>query len=346
MNQNLFFKLLKNFKIFFVFFLFTLSTLVELKSKNKWEYNMENLKQPVLKWKYSEDNFDKTINKKNLSKKTHKYSVIKGIGQGITVNNYPYPEISNYVPHGFVEDNFKSSTISIRTLNKTRGCHGDLSHCADAILNIDYFPIKKENYSLGFKHTTQSLSSRGIENDKGTKFGEAQSLGFKSAWKLNQNWSFAIGGENVIHFDKKTDLGRNYYLIFSTYRELNDSQTPSILFFNSGFGSDFYGYRGNGFLGRSSCLGSNTLTGNETNKCQWGPISSISLAFNDRISVNSEWFGYGYGIGLGIRPFKDSSVSISIYATDFIPGFPDYNQKSCIDNSCDTRLYSSLSISF
>ena len=74
-------------------------------------------------------------------------------------------------------------------------------------------------------------------------------------------------------------------------------------------------------------------------------ISSVSLAFNDRISFNNEWFGYGYGSGLSIRPYKYNSLNLSIYATDFIKGFPSYVSEGC-HGSSETRFYGSISLNF
>ena len=41
--------------------------------------------------------------------------------------------------------------------------------------------------------TTTSLS------DRGTDFGEGISMGFKTAFKEFKEYSFAFGGENIIH---------------------------------------------------------------------------------------------------------------------------------------------------
>ena len=120
-------------------------------------------------------------------------------------------------------------------------------------------------------------------------------------------------------------MGHNFYVVASTYLPLNSYQNSRIIFINVGLGSDFYGYKGNGFLFRTPC-GSNTLTGTKDNpnSCSWGPIFSTAISLNDRVSVLTEWFGYSYGAGFSVRPFKEDSLSISFLATDFINGFPKY----------------------
>ena len=119
-----------------------------------------------------------------------------------------------------------------------------------------------------------------------------------------------------------------------------------MLFFNVGVGSDFYGYKGNGFLARTSCFGQPNLTGNGSNTCSWGPFGSVALAFNDRISFVNEWFGYGYGTGISFKPIFEKPLIFSIYATDFIKGFPVYAEEHCPNNKCTQRFYGNISLSF
>ena len=273
-----------------------------------------------------------------------KHLKIKSLDRSVTVNNINYPEISHYVPNGYVSDNQKFLTTSLRTISKLRFCDGKNFEykCADGILNIDFNLISTDKFSFNSKYSLQSISNRG------TKFGEESSIGFKIAKHVNPNWSIAFGGENIIHLDKNIDLGRNFYLISSTFKKLGSSNkdNPSILFINAGIGSDFYGYKGNGFLWRAPCLGKPNLTGDDKNNCSWGPIGSIALAPNDRITFVNEWFGYSYGSGISIKPFKEKNIVLSLYATDFIKGFPKYAEEHCPNNECDTRFYGNISLSF
>ena len=47
-----------------------------------------------------------------------------------------------------------------------------------------------------------------------------------------------------------------------------------------------------------------------------------------------------------IRPFKKNSLSISLFATDFIKGFPKYAEDYCTVGVCETRFYGSISLNF
>lgn len=356
---------MKLFLIFQIILFFTLETFAkEFKSyqpKNKrilFENNLdykkvsslnwqkiENIRNNQLEWEILEnkdlDSIIQNLVKQKFSKKEIK---IKSLDRTVVVNNIPYPEISHYVPNGYVSYGEKFVTTNLRTISKLRFCDGKNFEykCADGIFNIDFNLINTENLSLNPKFSMQSISNRG------TKFGKESSLGFKLAKNISPNWSIALGGENIIHLDKDIDLGRNYYLIGSTFKKLGSTNknNPSLLFLNIGIGSDFYGYKGNGFLWRTPCMGKPNLTGDVNNHCSWGPIGSIAIAPNDRLTFVSEWFGYSYGSGISIKPFKDKILTLSIYATDFIKGFPKYAEEHCPNNQCETRFYGNIGLSF
>ena len=93
-------------------------------------------------------------------------------------------------------------------------------------------------------------------------------------------------------------------------------------------------------------MGKPNLTGDDKNNCSWGPIGSIALALNDRITFVNEWFGYSYGSGVSIKPFKEKNIVLSLYATDFIKGFPKYAEEHCPNKDCDSRFYGNISVSF
>ena len=310
----------------------------------KWEKVIKKSKSPLYWEKVDDPSEIPEIEVLNITKLFNNSLNIKSLDRSVTVNNIHYPEISHYVPNGYVSDNQKFLTTSLRTISKLRFCDGKNFHykCADGILNIDLNLLSTEQFSFNSRFSLQSISNRG------TEFGEQSTLGFKIAKSLTPNWSFAFGGENIIHLDKDIDLGRNFYLISSTYKKLGsfNKDNQSILFINAGIGSDFYGYKGNGFLWKTPCLGKPNLTGDEDNNCSWGPIGSIALAANDRITFINEWFGYSYGSGVSIKPFKERSIIFSLYATDFIKGFPKYASEHCPRNECDTRFYGNISISF
>ena len=313
-------------------------------SQLKWVPVRNIDEESSLFWENSSEEVKPNFNTKSYINIVNKYKEnfsVKSIGKSVTINNNLYPEISNYVPNGFVESWQKSFTTSLRAISQTRHCSPKISSCHDGVLDVDFNLINTENFSFNPKVNIQSLSNRG------TGAGEGISLGFKAAKNISPKWSLSIGGENIIHFDDTVDLGRNFYLVTSTYIPFANKKNdiPSMVFINAGVGSDFFGYKGNGFLGTTSCLGKPTVTGEGTENCNWGPIGSIAFVFNERFSLINEWFGYSYGSGFSYRPLKDSSLVFSLFATDFIKGFPSYASEGCPNNNCSTRFYGGISLS-
>ena len=311
--------------------------------KLDWEYIDSNTEEKLNWYKYdAQEVYKQQIKLKNIGKKINALTV-RSIGKGVTINGFYYPDISNYVPNAFVEDPNKSIGLSTRGISKTRFCNGNnfSRNCVDGVLDFDFKLFNNNNFSIYPKINLQSLSARG------TDFGEGFSLGVKIAKEISPNWSIAFGGENLVHFDSTVDLGHNFFVMASTYLPLNSKENSSIIFLNLGIGSDFYGYKGNGFLFRTPC-GDNTLTGtiDNPNSCSWGPIGSVALSLNDRFSIISEWFGYSYGSGFSIRPFKENSLSFSLFATDFINGFPKYAEDYCTGGLCSTRFYGTIGLNF
>ena len=325
-------------------FNFSKTKIYEESANNILWKNERNIETQNIIWEEEEENNEILGNESFINKNYYKELNIKAFDRSVSVNFVPYPEISHYVPNGFVESDQKLITTSFRALSKLRFCDSPNfdTKCADGFLNMNINVFTTENFSFYPKFSLQSISNRG------TPFGEESSLGFKFAKKLSPKWSMAFGGENVIHLDKNIDMGRNFYIVASTFYEFQTSNktNPPILFANFGIGTDFYGYKGNGFLGTTSCLGRPTLTGNGTEKCSIGPIGSIAVAFNDRVSLVNEWFGYGYGTGISLKPYKDIPLIFSIYATDYIKGFPVYIDEHCPRNSCSPRFYGNISVSF
>ncbi len=310
--------------------------------KREWKYVPNQKKINKIIWEKLSS--EKNKNSLNIFAQNKKKLKIRSLGKSVKVNDKFYPEISNYVPNAFVSAKDNLFNVSIRAISKTRSCEGKnfSSKCSDGVLDIGAEIIRNENFSFSTKYTIQSLTNRG------TNIGEATSMGFRASRKLSSTNSIAIGGENIIHFDNKVDLGRNFYIVASSYFELAKKNNDySMIFINYGIGSDFFGYGGNGTIGKTSCLGSPNLTGNGTNMCNWGFIASIALALNSRLSLVHEWFGYGYGTGISYRPLKNMPISFSLYATDYLnKKNPSYIIEKCPKNSCSTRLYGSINLSF
>ena len=273
--------------------------------------------------------------------------LVRSVGRGFTVNGNLYPDISLKLPNAFALDQQFTLSTQLTGTNSTRNCRvgegQDWTHCSDGELFFELTPLKGKDASLGINWTIQSLSSRN------TSFGSGQSIGFKGAVNLTPTLGLAFGGEQIIQFDSNTDLGRNYYLLLSQAIPLSTGVKPAMLVATAGVGSDSFGYGGNGVLGSTNCIGGNNISSHNFpsgTDCYWGPVGSLSVAINDRLSIGAEWFGYGIGAGISLRPFGDLPLTASVYATDFLGNTPSYIQETCATDPCETRYYGRLTYSF
>ena len=125
-----------------------------------WIHSDQNSKNNKLIWEdnkpFTNEDFVNAISA-NLTELD-----IKAFGKMVSINGYPYPEISNYVPNAYVEGQ-KIGSASLRLISKTRHCTvaGNFSpECSDGILDLDFNIFNRNNYSFNTK-----LSLRALEND-------------------------------------------------------------------------------------------------------------------------------------------------------------------------------------
>jgi hypothetical protein len=271
--------------------------------------------------------------------------VVRGLARDVTVNGRVYPAAVFQVPNGFAQDQRLWGSVTGVGISRTRPCSKDTLDCADAQAYVDVTPLRVGPASLALQWGVQSLSSR----NQGTPAFSGQHLGFRAAVNLGPQTGLAIGGEQIVQFDDKIDLGRDFYAVLSQAVPLGQGERPPLLVATAGVGSDLYGFKGNGWLGRTSCGGSRAITSTtfpSGSDCTWGPIGSVALFLNDRISIGSEWFGYGFAAGIAVKPFADWPLTLSVLATDFLGNTPDYIQDDCPDRTCRARLYGRVTQSF
>lgn len=271
--------------------------------------------------------------------------VVAGVSRDITVNGRVYPSAVFQVPNGFAQDDRLWGSVTAVGISRTRQCPKDTIDCADAQAYVDVTPLRVGPASLGLQWGVQSLSSR----NGGTSAFSGQSLGFRAAVNLGPLTGLAIGGEQVVQFDDNIDLGRDFYAVVSHAVPLAVGDRPPLLVATVGVGSDLYGYKSNGWLGRTGCGGARAITSTNFpsgSDCSWGPIGSLGLSFNDRVSIGAEWFGYGFAAGVAVKPFSDWPLTLSLLATDFLGNTPGYIQDECPDRSCRARLYGRITQSF
>ena len=91
----------------------------------------------------------------------------------------------------------------------------DWNH-GDAVGQIFVNTIRNKKSSIGLSFGLRSLY-QGNSNISGgsTTIGEGKSMGFRWDYQLNEKEGIALGAEQLVHFDDKTDTGRDMYITYS-----------------------------------------------------------------------------------------------------------------------------------
>lgn len=155
--------------------------------------------------------------------------------------------------------------------------------------------LQTDHWSLAL-----NTSFRSLQNDPNipggrTGFTDGISSGFRLARAIGDHGGIALGGEQVIQWDDRTDTGRNLYLVASNGWWLGEKKKTYPLFIASGgFGTGrFATFTQNDPAGEDlgdifdfTCITverNRKLAKIDENLC-WGPFGSVSLVFN-------EWWG-------------------------------------------------------
>lgn len=263
---------------------------------------------------------------------------VMAMSRGITVNRILYPDVAITVPNGFKRDPQRFLSLSVDATNQIRssaftGCRGQ-SSCPDAEFNAELALLQAGPMSLELLYTVANAFP---DSNSSTTF-TGQQLGFRLAANLSPTVGVAIGGESQLNLDNNYApvvsngaqqlKGRTLYAVASAAIPLSSAPTPPVLTITAGAGNGYYG-----------------LSSSGVSDDQWGPIGSISYAFNDRVSLGVEYSGYALSAGLSVRPFKEIPLTGSLYVTDFVGGVPDSIDSFCSGGSCSTRFLGRITYS-
>lgn len=288
----------------------------DFKNKNKitekkinWEkLNIEKSKMKNIIWEIidGEYSFDK---EKSQEKNYIDFNYIKvninSLNRSIVFDNKTIgPDISWLVPPGFQWNEKRKFDASVRGHSRRDPGEGFLNwNGGDAVGQFYYQFINKQNYSFGINYGVRSIY-QGSAAGGATPFGEGGSLGFRWDYKISKNSGFAFGGEQILHFDGKTDTGRDLYLTYSKafWSENIDGIFPlNVITAGVGTGKLAEGnIKGlcSDFLG-----GSGTEILHQRRLC-WSPIFSISRVYNQRYSNFFEYNSKEFIVGASLAPSK------------------------------------------
>lgn len=270
---------------------------------------------------------------------TRAVPVVMALSRSITVDRNFYPDVSLTVPNGFKRDPQRFVSLSLEGTNQIRrqafqGCRGD-SSCPDVEFNAELALLQSGPASLELQYTLADPFPD--SNNANTLKGQA--LGFRLAVNVAPTVGIAIGGESILDLDGNNCpvdgtgcanlKGRTFYAVTSFAIPMSKAAKPPLLTLSAGAGSGYYG-----------------LSSHGASDSQWGPFGSISYAFNEYVSLGVEYSGYAISGGVSVKPFKDVSLTGSLYVTDFLGNFPSYIQNYCSNGDCSARALGRLTYSF
>ena len=227
---------------------------------------------------------------------------LSSINRSIVIDDIVGPDVSWLVPVGFKNNNFKIFDTSIRGFNRRSEGQDFLGWNKGDAVGQSYLNIANgERSSFGL-----NLGMRSIRTDTSdSKFGEGLSLGFRYGKNLSSDSGYAIGAEQLLHFDSKTDTGRDLFITFSKgwWKKRKSGNFP-LLVSTAGFAT---GKMAEGNIkGLCSDLfgGSGTEINYQRSLC-WSPVFSVAQVFNENMSAFFEYNSKFFLVGSSIKPIYE-----------------------------------------
>ena len=301
--------------------------------KRLWEKYIDQSESNFLKWEKIGGNElqlidDKTNQHKALRKL--KFKNISSLNRSIVFNDKRVgPDVAWIVPIGLTWSKNHNFDSSIRGHNRRKNSEAFFAwNEGDAVGQFYYQPIKFENSSIGLNMGMRSVYE-GARAGGGSPLGEGLSLGFRYDRKLSNTSGMAFGAEQLLHFDGKTDTGRDIYVTLTkAWWEnpwLKSHPFPlTIATFGLGTGKLAEG----NIKGLCSNLfgGSGTEVAHQRSLC-WAPIFNIARVHNENFSTffefNSKWFL----LGSSLAPFKELPLrgTFAVQLSDHIDNYKIHN---------------------
>ncbi len=300
-------------------------------SQIKWE-KVKDIKannQKYIHWeKISIDEYKKSqemIIEKNDDKQKN-YLTLNSLNRSIVFNDSKTgPDIAWIVPIGLRWSKKHNFDSSIRGHNRRKEGEKFLAwNEGDAVGQFYYQPIKFNDSSLGLNIGFRSVYQGSIAGG-GTPIGEGMSLGFRYDRSLTKTSGFAFGAEQLLHFDGKTDTGRDIYLTFTKgwwqNPEFKSYPFPlTVTTFGLGTGKlaegNIKGFCSNLFGG------SGTEIAHQRSLC-WAPIFNIARVHNEYFSTFFEYNSKLFLLGSSLSPFKKVPLrgTLALQLSDHIDNY-------------------------
>ena len=318
----------------------------KLKVNNKYKKPIANLNWEIEKdnnydekqiiWeKYQEKSilFEDTFEKKNHSLN----NIIKlgSLGRSIVFDNLIIgPDISWIVPPGLPWNKRYKFDFLIRGHNtqipepKTRNFFGWNNGDGVALFSSQFMHFERSSFGINFGFRSIYKGDRAVGGN--TDVGEGISSGFRWDYKLSNNSGLAFGAEQLIHFDNKTDTGRNFYLTASKAWWGGKDDFGSVNFplyvATAGIGTGRMAVGTIRGLCSNSFGGSGTEISNTRNLC-WAPVFSLAKVYNEKVSTYFEYNSRFFLLGSSIAPLRNIPIrgNLAVILSDHVDNYKLHN---------------------
>ena len=285
-------------------------------------------------------------------------AIARSVGRAFSYGGVLYPEVGFWVPTAFRQDVARKFVLTYQLLgNPTNTGSPDApswnefwNTYSDGQYQAEFTPLIMGPISAGITFSQQE-SFVGSRSD-GNYRDSGASIGFQVKSSLSPTTGFAIVGQNQEQLfggggpngrypgaidNIQADLGRSYLFIASQSVPLGNwfgAKTPAIATLTAGAGN-----------GRYKPI--DDTRKNWVNYGNYGPIGTLSLAFNQRISIFAEWAGQYNGIGASFKPFERIPVVGTVMLRDFQGAHQGIvNCQGGNPDNCRTTVDGRITVSF
>mgnify|MGYP001241084935 CR=1 FL=1 len=317
---------------------------IEWEKLEIWRSNQKNNFEKIIWNKNSDD--DLIYKKKSIiysptnDEFNQNFLNFTSFNRSIVINETIGPDISFLVPIGFKTTANKRFDFSVRGWNRRPNNSSFFAwNGGDAVANIYYQLFNTEKSSFDLNIGFRSLYKGDLIGGT-TDIGEGVSSGFKWAYNLDRNIGIAIGAEQLIQFDSKTDTGRDIY--FSTTKVWSDTNLINkfpLIVTTVGIGTGYLALWDETKFACTDLFDGAAVDINRYHSLCWGPFGTLSVVFNDRLSTFFEYNNYSFMLGTSLSFNQNYRLTAGLTVAE---SYDDYKLK----NFDEIRIFGRFSIAF
>ena len=276
--------------------------------KIKWVKIKENKSDQIIKWSGSEEPsfFDNEGFFRAETEFKNQYRINSLNRSLVFDNNIIGPDVSWLVPPGFAWNKRYKFDGSVRGHSRRKGNEKFLKwNGGDAVGQFYYQFLHLEKSSLGVNLGVRSVYSGDNFIGGRSPIGDGLSTGFRWDYEISSRSGVSFGAEQLLHFDGKTDTGRDIYFTYSKgWWNQNIEGLFPLYTFTGGIGT---GKLAEGAIKGmcSDLLGGNGINIKEKGRLCWAPIFSVAMVNNESFSTFLEYNSNSLILGSSLTPFNN-----------------------------------------